>query len=97
MVRPVRSTCLWIALLCIAQANTTYLRVACRSGLPPFADVVNGNCVGIMADLFSMVAKTAGFNYTITPINYVATQAVTVNRTTNRPQRETIDTQNTAQ
>ena len=82
--------CRWLLgplllLTCIGQVRSaaTVLRVACRAGLPPFADVVNGQCVGIMADLFVMCANTAGFNYTITPINYVATTAVTVNASTN--------------
>ena len=66
----------------LTRASPTTLRVACRAGLPPFADVVDGQCLGIMADLFVMSAQTAGFNYTITPINYVATTAVTVNSTT---------------
>jgi hypothetical protein len=73
---------LWAAW--IGQVLPTTLNVACRAGLPPFADVVDGKCVGIMAELFGMSAKLAGFNYTITPINYVATAAVTVNSTTNR-------------
>ena len=76
---------IWFLLsnMCEGQSSEPFLRVACRAGLPPFSNVVNGSCVGIMADLFSMIAKTADFNYTITPINYVATLAVTVNGTTN--------------
>jgi hypothetical protein len=73
-----------LAALWVGQAFSTTYRVACRAGLPPFADVVDGECVGIMADLFAMSAHTAGFNYTITPINYVATAAVAVNSTTNQ-------------
>jgi hypothetical protein len=68
----------------IGQVHSTTLKVACRAGLPPFADVVDGKCIGIMAELFAMSAKTAGFNFSITPINYVATVAVTVNKTTNQ-------------
>ncbi len=81
-----RRQLVWLLLLVagLGKVRTNTLRAACRSGLPPFADVTNGKCVGIMADLFVMIAKTAGFNYTITPINYVATIAVTVNSTTNQ-------------
>ena len=68
----------------VGQVHSTTLSVACRAGLPPFSDVVNEKCIGIMAELFAMSAKTAGFNYSITPINYVATVAVTVNSTTNQ-------------
>ncbi len=68
-----------MAALWIGQAFSTPHRVACRAGLPPFADVVDGECVGIMADLFVMSAHTAGFNYTITPFNYASTTAVAVN------------------
>ncbi len=38
-----------------------------------------------MAELYEMSAKTAGFNYTISPVIFVATTAVAVNSTTNRP------------
>ncbi len=41
--------------------------MACRAELSPFADVVDGQCVGIMADLFVMSIGEFGLVAAIHP------------------------------
>eukprot|EP00759_Apiculatamorpha_spiralis_P059418 PhF_6_TR997/c0_g1_i3/m.1969 len=56
-------------LFLVATCNAVDLRVACRSGQPPFNDVVSTNsqtCQGMFSDLFKLVAKQANLTYEMT-------------------------------
>ena len=50
-------------------ATNNSLRVGCLAGKPPFVDVVNGNCVGLLADAFSAMISGSGFEYSMHFIN----------------------------
>ena len=60
--------CLMVVLLALRSVSFSkgkVLRVGCLQGKPPFVDVVDGACVGIMADAFFDLMKNTTLQYSM--------------------------------
>ena len=75
-----RMSLIVLAIQGLSVCNSQVLRVGCLKGKPPFVDVVNHSCVGLMADAFYALMPNTSMQYTMEFIDKTTLSNLAKNR-----------------